>query len=420
MVPKAAFSGLIAFPGREKHVALILGGDNALFDILTGNGRQLRNFGHRAGRQYLSRNLFSRRSGIVFWQVTCHRRRMATKQVTTKTETKKYRRHMPEFLQSMAVRNIMACSFLLAVYLTAGAARQTSADPPNRLFTVQIEDLSPKFLDFYDAAVRSSASPDARWKLWKEKYDYAAVPPIPAGQQIAHDQLDAAWPNYPATIQRIQRGAAALTPSPQERLGDVAMLLGADRPVRIRLIAFVGTFHRNAFASGLKDGVSTISIPLEDSDKDHALDMTHEFTHAVQMQMGAWSGQSVASQIFAEGLAMRVTERLNPGFPASVYATGSPEWMVQCETHLPEVLADLREHIAESGAEAVSQFTFGTGATGIHREVYCGGWFVVGKMLNDGATFPQLGRLHEDEANARVAATIDTLTREDSARRPPQ
>ena len=142
---------------------------------------------------------------------------------------------------------------------------------------------------------------------------------------MAHDQLDAAWPNYPATIQRIQRGAAALTPSPQERLGDVAMLLGADRPVRIRLIAFVGTFHRNAFASGLKDGVSTISIPLEDSDKDHALDMTHEFTHAVQMQMGAWSGQSVASQIFAEGLAMRVTERLNPGFPASVYATGSPE-----------------------------------------------------------------------------------------------
>jgi hypothetical protein len=150
-----------------------------------------------------------------------------------------------------------------------------------------------------------------------------------------------------------------LTPSPQERLDEVATLLGRDRPVHIRLIAFVGAFHKNAFASGLKDGISMISIRLEDSDQDHTRAMTLEFTHAVEMQMGSWSGQSGASQIFAEGLAMRVTECLNPGLPAEIYTAGSADWIEQCEARRPQVLSDLSQHLGDTGAEAVSRFTVG-------------------------------------------------------------
>jgi hypothetical protein len=304
---------------------------------------------------------------------------------------------------------------LILFCAATGAIAQTHPDAPNPLFTVEVEDLSKKFLDFYDTALRTNATPDERWNLWKEKYDYAAVPPIPAGQQMAREQLDAAWPKYPAALERIRRGAAALTPAPQERLDAVANLLRTDEPVRIRLIAFVGTFHRNAFASGLKNGVSTISIPLEDSDQNHALDMTHEFTHAVQMQMGSWSRQNVASAIFSEGLAMRVTEHLNPGFPPYIYATSSPEWMGQCESSLPQVLSDLKQHLADTGAEAVSKFTLGAGAAGIKREVYCGGWFVVGKLLHDGMTFPQLGKLKQDEAEAKIAATFAVMLKANPA-----
>ena len=143
--------------------------------------------------------------------------------------------------------------------------------------------------------------------------------------------------------------------------------------------------------------------------------MTHEFTHAVQMQMGSWSGQSVASQIFAEGLAMRVTERLIPGFPPQTYTGGSVEWMQQCEARLPQVLSDLKQHLADTGAEAVSGFTLGAGSAGIKREVYCGGWFVVGKLLHDQMTFPQLGRLKQDQAEARIAATVDVMLKSNPA-----
>jgi hypothetical protein len=300
--------------------------------------------------------------------------------------------------------------FLLALLITSGVlfAQAPNVQPATE-YRVDITDLSPKFVDFYDSSVKEHADPDRRWELWRTKYGFAAVPPIPAGQKMAREQLDEAWGKYPEAMSQIRLGAAGLTPSPHARLTKVAELLGAQGDIRIRLIAFVGTFRRNAFSMGVKDGVSTIAIPLEDTAQDHALDMTHEFTHAVQMQQGGWNGQSVASAVFAEGLATRVTERLNPGFPANIYTTSSPEWLERCKASLPDVLNELREHGADSGAEAVSKFTYGTGKAGIDREVYCGGWFVVGRMLSDGVSFSTLGRMTQAEAEAKVAATIDSL-----------
>ena len=317
----------------------------------------------------------------------------------------------PKVCTSTRSTAIRLYSVLLSTLLMPSGSLSAQAPkvPPATAYTVDITDLSQKFVDFYNSSVGEHADPNRRWELWKDKYDFAAVPNIPAGPKMAREQLDAAWAKYPEVMSQIRLGAAALTPSPQERLTKVGELLGAQGPVRIRLIAFVGTFHRSAFSMGVKDGVSTIAIPLEDSAQDHALDMTHEFTHAVQMQEGGWNNQSVASAVFAEGLATRVTEHLNPGFTANIYTTSSSAWLEKCKASLPQVLNELKEHGADSGAEAVSKFTYGTGTAGINREVYCGGWFVVGRMLSDGVSFSTLGRMSQAEAEARVATTIDSL-----------
>ena len=63
--------------------------------------------------------------------------------------------------------------------------------------------LTPKFLKFYDEATREAASPDQRWALWKRDYDFAAVPPTPAGQTMARQMLDRAWPRYPDALDQI-------------------------------------------------------------------------------------------------------------------------------------------------------------------------------------------------------------------------
>jgi hypothetical protein len=277
---------------------------------------------------------------------------------------------------------------------------------------VEIKDLSRKFLDFYRAAVSEGADEDRRWQLWKEKYDFAAVPPIPAGQKMARERLDAAWSRYVEIIPRVELGPSVLKPTPQSRLQQVAALLGSTKPVHVRLVVFVGTFGKNAFAMGLRDGVNTIAIPLEDSDQEHAITMTHEFTHAVQMQMGEFHQQDVASAIFAEGLAMRVAEKLNPGLDPTVYTDSSPKWLDQCTSQLPAVLAGIRSHLTDTGAEAVSRFTMGTGITGMDREVYCAGWFVVGRMLGSGSTFEELAHLSQADARARVTAELSRFEKD--------
>lgn len=277
------------------------------------------------------------------------------------------------------------------------------------LYTVEVVDLSPKFLAFYNDATASHADADERWQIWQKKYGFAAVPPIAAGQKMARERLDEAWGKYPAVLSRIEQGAAGLDPSPLVVLTKVGTLLGATKPVHIRLIAFVGTFHKEAFAMGMKEGVSTIAIPLEDPKERHEMDMTHEFTHAVQMQQGGWSGQSVSSAVFSEGLAMRVTKQLLPGLADNAYAADTAQWMQGCGAKLSDVLQDLKAHLGDQGADAVSKFTFGTGAAGLTREVYCGGWFVVGRMLSDGSSYAELGHRSRADAEASVAKTIEQM-----------
>src|SRR5690606_26832582 len=63
---------------------------------------------------------------------------------------------------------------------------------------LDVIDLTPRFLDFYERASHEGLDPDARWTLWQEAYGFAAVPPTPEGSRAARALLDAAWDRYPA------------------------------------------------------------------------------------------------------------------------------------------------------------------------------------------------------------------------------
>ncbi len=111
---------------------------------------------------------------------------------------------------------------------------------------------------------------------------------------------------------------------------------------------------------------------------------------------------------------MHVTEKLNPGFGQEVYAASTTEWIDSCHTKLPEVLADLRTHLNEEGAQAVSKFTFSKGSAGIEREVYCAGWVVVGDLLNTGHTYHDLAVMNRNGASDAVAAEFEKLSGDQS------
>jgi hypothetical protein len=116
--------------------------------------------------------------------------------------------------------------------------------------TLEIKDLTPKFRAFYEAAEKEQASPDRRWQLWKEMYDFAAVPPTEEGHKIARRLLDEAWPRYAAAQELIQGGAATLTPNPEAMVTSIAELLKPDKPAKVILRVFVGGLREQRVHGG--------------------------------------------------------------------------------------------------------------------------------------------------------------------------
>lgn len=285
------------------------------------------------------------------------------------------------------------------------AAPAAAQDTPR--VTLQVDDLSPRFLTFYDAAV---AEPDAgrRFALWKQHYGFAALPPVPQADSMARAMLDAAWPRYPEVLDRIRAGAPGMQPAAEPTLRAVAGLLGVADTMTIRLLAYVGAREGNAFTNASR-GVVTVFIPVEEDPAWRELVMVHEMTHAVHHRLAGYSEgweRTIGRTIFAEGLAARATEALHPGRPAAAYLEHRPGWMAAAEARETEILRGILPHLGASDGQTVLRFTMGTGTTGTEREAYYAGWRVIGHLLRRGYTFPQLARIPESEAPALMETAI--------------
>lgn len=273
--------------------------------------------------------------------------------------------------------------------------------------TLQVDDISPRFLAFYDAAV-GEPDPARRFALWKEHYDFAALPPVPQADSMARAMLDAAWPRYPEVLGRIRAGVAGMQPAPEPTLRSVAALLGVTDSITVRLKAYVGMREGNAYTNA-SGGLITVYVPVEEDPAWRELVMVHEMTHAVHHRLAGYSEgwvRTIGRTLFAEGLAARATEALHPGRPAAAYLEHRPGWMAAAESRDREILRGILPHLRESDAQTVMRFTMGTGTTGTEREAYYAGWRVIGHLLQRGYTFPQLARIPEAEAPALVERAI--------------
>ena len=144
--------------------------------------------------------------------------------------------------------------------------------------------------------------------------------------------------------------------------------------------------------------------------------MTHEFTHVVEAEQAGLSldwKRSIAHTIFAEGLAMRVTQQLHPGQPDKVY-TGefTPGWLARAEAQRALILADIAPHLAASDAETVMRYTMGTGGAGLEREAYYTGWLVINDLLAHGWTFPRLARVKDEAMVGIVNESLQRLAKD--------
>lgn len=308
--------------------------------------------------------------------------------------------------------------FLLATLLTAAPIRAQRIEVASTVsrhgpVTLEARDLSPRFMDFYRAAAGLDA--DGRFRVWQDRYGFAAVPPTPQGELLARRLLDTAWPRYAAALPRIAASAATMSRSAGEVAARVATLLGADRPIRIQLLAYVGGFEGNAFTAFEADGSARVAIPLEIDDAMRRRILPHELTHAIHGQLAGLSPgfeRTLARVIFEEGLAMHVSRAVAPGFPDGAYVSHDAGWYAAATARRDALLRGLRPFLAAHDAGTVLRFTLGTGSQGLEREAYFAGWAVVGRLLAHGAHYAALARIPEAELPALVDRVLAELIAE--------
>lgn len=289
----------------------------------------------------------------------------------------------------------------------ADAAGAGAAPPAVRL---EIVDRTPRFLAFYDAAIAEAAGPQRRWELWKEHYDFAALPPVPERDSLARELLDGAWSQYPGVMARIRGGGEALRPEADATLRRVSSLLGADS-LTVRLIVYVGALENNAYFFA-QNGAMGVVFPVEADAAWRETALPHEMAHAVHHHLAGFSEgweRTIARTLFAEGLATRVAQVLVPGRDDAGYLEHRAGWYAEAEAKREAILRGILPALGRSDSETVMRFTMGRGTTGVDREAYYVGWLVVGDLLERGWTMAELARVPEQEIPALVEGSIRHL-----------
>ncbi len=300
---------------------------------------------------------------------------------------------------------LAACA---AIMFPATAAPQGQDGHP---VEIRVTDLTHRFLAFYHAALEEDADADRRWELWQEHYGFAALPPVPERDSIAREMLEEAWPRYPEVMDRVRRGVAGMKPAPEPLLRAVADTLGADVPILVDLLVYVGALEGNAFFAP-QQGRLTVAIPIEESPDHRTLSLAHEFTHAVHHVLAGHSEgweRSIARTLFDEGLAVWATRAVLPGHAPEAYLEGRPGWLAEARASESPILGGILPYLRDTESEQVMRFTMGPGTTGLEREAYYTGWVVVGHLLERGHSLAELARIHQDAIPDLVERAIRSI-----------
>jgi hypothetical protein len=303
--------------------------------------------------------------------------------------------HAATILTALALAVVAACG---GAPSTLGGTPHDASPKAVAPVTLEVRDLSPKFLTFFARASADGVTPDRRFELWHELYGFAAVPPGPDGDAMARTLLDHAWAKYPSVIDRIRSAPPIMVREAQTSVDRVAALLQLDRPLRVKLLLYVGALETNAFTFMLDDGIPNVALPVEGPPEMRPNMATHELTHAVHLPLahlpGGWE-RSIAQTVVTEGLAMRVTQALHPGGGDESYTEATPGWLRAASANQRAILVGIRASLAARDGATVRKFTFGAGTTVIEREAYFVGWVVVGHLLLHGTRYEAIARVHE-------------------------
>jgi len=271
---------------------------------------------------------------------------------------------------------------------------------------IEIVNLVPKFLTFFEYAKHKGMDEERRWHLWKEHYNFVALPP--GYDQTARNQLNQTWKKYQKNIEQIQdwepdKGKTDMF------LKEIKTLLGCTKDIPFVLLFFVGTFNNNAFVAPYNESKMMLCLPIEQQISDIVI--AHELTHIVHAETAClemnWK-RPLAELILQEGLALQASKYIVPGRNDEAYIEMGMEegWLETCYKHKAKILNGIIPYLSEERAEVLEKFVFGSGTAGQKREAYFAGWEFVDSELKKGITFSELASMKQKDIPSYVKNNI--------------
>ncbi|WP_411844203.1 DUF2268 domain-containing putative Zn-dependent protease [Salinicoccus sp. HZC-1] len=273
---------------------------------------------------------------------------------------------------------------------------------------IEIKNLVPQFVDFFEEASSRSMSEEKRFELWKDKYNFAAVPPGGEGEKIARSMLADSWHRYAREIDFIKEWKPEKDVI-EKHLSQVKQLLGCEEAIDLVIIYFVGSFEGNYFIAPY-DNRSALCLPIESELSDIVL--YHELTHIVHHKTAglnlSWE-RPVGALIMEEGLATRVSRHFVKDCEDEAYIEYTAGWLDACRSKKQEIINGIIPYINDSSSESVMKFTFGSGNTGLEREGYYVGWKVVQSLSEKGVSYEEMAKVPEEQIPQYVQKACESL-----------
>lgn len=257
------------------------------------------------------------------------------------------------------MRHVLLAGLLAAVNLVpvqaATKPAAAAAAPTPVALNLAVRDLTPRFLDFYESAIKPPPPPpappappvpangkaaapvapvapaapvpveaetDRRWRFYKQFYNFSTQ----SDEAQARSALEAAWPKYASAIKQIEAGFNGLTPPPEAVINSLAGQFILESPLSLRLVAYVGTFDGTVWSQA-EDSVINIYLPLEVDANTRGLPMARLLGRLMLDKSAAWAGKprNLAEFIVGEAVLARAMQEAVPGKTPAQYLDISPE-----------------------------------------------------------------------------------------------
>jgi hypothetical protein len=251
------------------------------------------------------------------------------------------------------------------------------------------------------------ADDEAKYAAWATQTEAAALLAKQLGEADLKTKVLAAWPRYEQSKAALEQGFNGLAPSPVDAMNKINATLGLNKQLKLNFVAYAGLFDGKV-TSTIEEGVASLYIPVEQGGASVSPAIAREYARvAVQRMVPSLTDRNLAEVAVHEGLSLHLAKSAVPGSSEDNFVDAA--WLAKARSNQNAIFAAVKPQLAATGADIITKFTSGSGATGLSNEAVYAGKLVVERWLRQGLTISEIMKTPRTELARSVGRVMDAI-----------